>query len=277
MNKRNKIVAGILSVLFLLPIFLSAQGWEIEESNGSVTKMSGDWIKVEETESDSYSSIYNVKDGILIIINSTEEQYAKGTVEDYCNSMKAMTNSLMEGMSPEEQKMMEQYMKQAGEAPAPTVTIKEMGSGGKIAGYDTKKVQVLTDNELFEEIWIAQSDELSELIKAYAQVSPFVKELAGCSSFEINLEQDPTFSEAYTELMLSGLEMKSIRHEYGTPNPGTSITRIEQKSISSSEFQLPAGFTKVDFSEFMMNYSNDDEYEEEYDYDEDYDYEEEED
>ena len=183
----------------------------------------------------------------------------------------------MEGIPPEQKKMIEEQMKQANEAPAPLVSIKEMGSGGKIAGYDTKKFQVFANDELYEEIWLSQESELNELISVYAQINPFVIEIAGCSSFEINLEQDPTFSDAYTELMLSGLEMKSIRHEYGTPNPGTSIVSIEQKAIPSSEFKPPAGFLRIDFNEFIMSYSNDEGDEEDYDYDEDYDYEEEED
>lgn len=262
----NKTFPGILMLLtlFIFPFCTNAQGWVIEEENGTISYISGNWLKVIESEEDAANiTIFNFEERLLIMADMDSRQYAEGTLSDYCEALKKMTNSMMEGMTPEQREMMEAYMEKSSQGPPPAVTTKKMGAGENIAGYKTEKIQVFVDGELYEELWISKDSELKELIAIYDKGAPVIREMVGCSSIEINMDNDPAFSEAYTDLLKTGFEMKSISYEYGTPNPGTDIISIEKKNIPSAEFTPPAGFTKVDFSHLMAGFGGDEEEEEE--------------
>jgi hypothetical protein len=249
----NKNIQFLLLILPLITITLnlSAQGWVMEDRDGSTTYMLGDWVKVDDPEEEGFSSIYNLSERILIIVNPDDMSYAEGTIDDYCQALSDMTSKMMEGMTEEQKEMMEAYMKNTNSGPAPDVKVQSEGSGENVAGYSTEKYSVMVDGELFQEVWISRDGDLKELVNAYSKVEPITREMVGCSSFEINLDIDPEYSEAYLELMRSGLELKSIRYEYGSPDPGTDIVRLEKASLSKEDLMPPAGYKKLDFQEFM--------------------------
>lgn len=254
---------SLIAVLLLCIIsgFVNAQGWVISDDDGSTTYISGDWIRIEDPDEGSFSSIFNMESKSLIIISHQNESYADGTMSDYCNAIKAMTSGMMEGMTPEQREMMEAYMSKSQSGPPPSVKIEHLGSGGNIAGYNTEKYKVMVDGELYEEIWISKEGDLKTLVEMFSEkVEPLTSEMVKCSAVGINFEQDPEFSEAYKELQRSGMELKSMRYEYGTPIIGSSVNSIERKSIPASEFKPPAGYSKVEFGEFMGSLNEDEDY-----------------
>lgn len=249
--KKRLILNLLITLLMAMPITLNAQDWVIEDRDGSITYISGDWIKTIDPEEEGFTSIYNLSAGKLILINTDTESYSEGSLDDYCQALNEMTSSMMEGMTPEQKEMMEAYMSQSNSGPAPEVKIESRGAGENIAGYSTEKYAVMVDGELYEEVWISSDEALMKLVDLYKKMEPMTMEMVKCSAMEINLDNDPDFSEAYLDLMHKGMELKSVRHEYGSPEPGTDIIRVEKTSIPASEFKPPANFKKVDFQPFL--------------------------
>ena len=250
MNKNIQFILLTLP-LFIFTLNISAQGWVMEDRDGSTTYMLGDWVKVDDPEAEGFSSIYNLSERILILVNPDQNSYAEGTIDDYCAALNDMTSKMMEGMTEEQKQMMETYMKNSNSGPAPDVKIQSEGTGEKVAGYSTEKYSVMVDGELFQEVWISKDGALQDIVDAYTEIEPITREMVGCSSFEINLDIDPEYSEAYLELMQSGVELKSISYEYGSPDPGTDIVRLERAALTKEDLIPPAGYKKVNFQEFM--------------------------
>jgi hypothetical protein len=69
------------------------------------------------------------------------------------------------------------------------------------------------------------------------------------SKEEMGMMADPLDSPEYKKLTEKGFVMKEVYHTGGFSGPAgdetTEVVRLEKKSISSSEFKIPAGYKKV--------------------------------
>lgn len=250
MTTKKSLLATILLVL-LLPVLSICQDWLIEDQDGTITLISGDLILIDDPNEGSYSNIFDLSERTLTVVSQQQQTYAAGSMDDYCEAFRSLTSAAMEAMPPEQREMMEAFLNESAEQPAPAVEIINTGEKDEVAGYPAVKYEVMADGELYEEVWLSKDDRLSGLIESIARMEPVTYEIVNCAAFEVNLQIDPEFSEAYRELMRTGMEMKSMRYEFGTPEPGTTLVRIERKHIPASEFSVPEGYARVTFEEFM--------------------------
>lgn len=268
--KANKYL--LLSLLLLVSFFLftvtANAGWVMEDSEGSTTYIGKDKIKSEYTnEGISISHIIDVNKGLITMVDKNRKIYGTGTPDEYCNATrsfgKEMQEQAMAGLSPEQRKMMEEQMKQLQQMsksapmenmPKPVVSIKRTGSNDVIAGHKTDKYTVNVDGDKYQDIWIASDismdDEMKKLrLDKFQLMQKRMDKCMDASKEEMGMMADPLDSPEYKKLTEKGFVMKEVYHTGGFSGPAgdetTEVVRLEKKSISSSEFKIPAGYKKV--------------------------------
>jgi hypothetical protein len=268
--KANKYL--LLSLLLLVSFFLftvtANAGWVMEDSEGSTTYIGKDKIKSEYTnEGISISHIIDVNKGLITMVDKNRKIYGSGTPDEYCNATrsfgKEMQEQAMAGLSPEQRKMMEEQMKQLQQMsksapmenmPKPVVSIKRTGSNDVIAGHKTDKYTVNVDGDKYQDIWIASDismdDEMKKLrLDKFQLMQKRMDKCMDASKEEMGMMADPLDSPEYKKLTEKGFVMKEVYHTGGFSGPAgdetTEVVRLEKKSISSSEFKIPAGYKKV--------------------------------
>jgi hypothetical protein len=240
----------------------------MEDSEGSTTYIGKDKIKSEYTnEGISISHIIDVNKGLITMVDKNRKIYGSGTPDEYCNATrsfgKEMQEQAMAGLSPEQRKMMEEQMKQLQQMsksapmenmPKPVVSIKRTGSNDVIAGHKTDKYTVNVDGDKYQDIWIASDismdDEMKKLrLDKFQLMQKRMDKCMDASKEEMGMMADPLDSPEYKKLTEKGFVMKEVYHTGGFSGPAgdetTEVVRLEKKSISSSEFKIPAGYKKV--------------------------------
>jgi hypothetical protein len=240
----------------------------MEDSEGSTTYIGKDKIKSEYTnEGISISHIIDVNKGLITMVDKNRKIYGTGTPDEYCNATrsfgKEMQEQAMAGLSPEQRKMMEEQMKQLQQMsksapmenmPKPVVSIKRTGSNDVIAGHKTDKYTVNVDGDKYQDIWIASDismdDEMKKLrLDKFQLMQKRMDKCMDASKEEMGMMADPLDSPEYKKLTEKGFVMKEVYHTGGFSGPAgdetTEVVRLEKKSISSSEFKIPAGYKKV--------------------------------
>ncbi len=274
--KANKYL--LLSLLLLVSFFLftvtANAGWVMEDSEGSTTYIGRDKIKSESTnEGISISYIIDVNKGLITMVDKNRKIYGSGTPDEYCNAIrsfgKEMQEQAMAGLSPEQRKMMEEQMKQLQQMsksapmenmPKPVVSIKRTGSNDVIAGHKTDKYTVNVDGDKYQDIWItsdiSMDDEMKKLrLDKFQLMQKRMDKCMDASNEEMGMMADPLDSPEYKKLTEKGFVMKEVYHTGGFSGPAsdetTEVVRLEKKSISSSEFKIPASYKKVPFKDLF--------------------------
>jgi hypothetical protein len=189
------------------------------------------------------------------MINENEMTYAKGSTEDFCKAMKSMQDDMKSQMPAEQQKMMEQMIAEERAKPAPKITIQKSG-GESIAGYNTSKYSISVDGELFEEKWISNDVSLKSIIQVMnATVDMTIKTVACSVPDEAFLKNAPEFSKEYLDVERTGIELRSVRYEYGSADTEADIVGIDREDLSSDEFEVPEDYSKTSFKEIIMSMS----------------------
>ena len=240
-----------------------AQNWRITESDNTVILIGEGWIKTlqgsdgyQEGEPNEYSgemyddgeeetiTMYNSSENRIVMINEANQTYAEGILEEYCDALKSMR----EGKSAE---LLQNMIEQQKAMPVPKIIVtKEKGE--PIMGYATLKYTIESDTGFFEEKWITNDPKLNEIVRVYSEIMKFSSQLVACSVPDASfLKGDPEFSEAYKEVQASGFEMMSFRYDSEGTESSSEVIQIEKGVVPASEFNIPEGYTKRSFREFI--------------------------
>jgi len=253
----------IMNYTFLIIIFYIistsgySQSWIITESNNNVTIIGNGWVKTFPDDMDEVpvTTMYNAGKNLIIMINDNDMTYTKGSSDDFCNAMKSMRDEMNQQMPPEQQQMMKDLIAQEKAKPAPKVTVQKSG-GESIAGYNTTKYNISVDGELFEEKWISNDASLQDLIQITNHFSDWSLQTAKCTvPDEVFLRNAPEFSKEYMDVERTGVELRSVRHEYGSVEPETDIVSIEKEDLSPEEFEVPEDYSEVSMKEIILSMS----------------------
>lgn len=245
---------------------INAQNWKITDSDNTVILIGEGWIKTlpgsdgyqeggpeeysdemyeENEDEDKTITMYNSAKNRIVIINEANQTYAEGTMEEYCDALKSMR----EGMDPS---MLQQMIADQKALPAPKLIVSQE-KGEPILGYTTTKFYIESSTGFFEEKWISNDPELNDIIRAVREMMRFSSKIVACSVPDASfLKSDPEFSEAYKSIQEAGFELRSNRYnEYGAES-GNEVISIE-KGMSSAEFDIPKGYSKRSFNEFIQS------------------------
>ena len=251
------LLAGfVLAAGMALPVHA---GWVEVNSDGEKNMFSGGLFK-NFTQGEDGWSLMDMNNGTLTIVSNKRKTYTTGTMKEFCATMSGVQNQMMagmeqamQGMTPEQRKMMEQMTGRGAKRPNPKVSIAKAGSGGVIAGFKTTKYTVSVDGRPSKEVWLTSHAALMKDLKPYlskilkmSDMSSCGMEGAGMMGGEFNVEN----SDEYNKLMHKGYPLREKDILMGQVR---EVTSMKRKSIPASEFAVPKGYKKMSFSEMMQH------------------------
>jgi Domain of unknown function (DUF4412) len=249
----------LIFLFFLISKNTTAQGWIMSESNNNITIIDDGWIKsISNGEKGEPTFMFNASKNLIFIIDDTNSTFAKGSGIDYCNGIQALQNEMNKQIPQEQLKMIQDMINQQKTNPIPKVTVSEI-SGEVIAGYETTKYSINVDGELFEEKWITNDPELVSIVKLYRDTQELMSKSIICSLPKgWPLNSSPEFSPEYKKVENSGIELKSVKYEYGNAEVQTDVISLEKEDFPESEFEAPTDYENISFKEILMSmYSED--------------------
>ncbi len=213
---------------------------------------------------------YDGARGRLWMANTKTRTVWQGTAEEYCQDAKRTRDAMMErqmaNISPEQRRMMEQHTKPQAAPGSVKVTIERTEERTTIAGQPVRKIRVLADGQLIEELWLTTDPALLRSID-YAKVREIERRVQDCVSGEMLDRMDRDFAntpEMYrravdpgghrakqrlTRAVQSSPEYASLMRE-GMPLP-PKLNTLEQRDIPAAEFEPPSGYRAAAPDEVM--------------------------
>jgi hypothetical protein len=241
---KNKTAVYLILMLVLI-IFIQSEilsaGIYMIDPDGRKTYISNG--KLKETDQED-GMIMDSHTNNFTYYNTEKMIYTSGKISDFCQAMKDILNQMLESMSPE----MKELFGVGQPQDPPKIKVISEGDGGMIAGYKTEKYKILTDDQVYEVVWLATD---KSLVKEFESLVGMMTEFQKCSK-TMDFGAPPVeLSQEYINLMKKGLTLKSITYQDEDENISTNTESIEIREISDSEFQVPAGYEKMSFSEFF--------------------------
>ncbi|MCF6294868.1 MAG: DUF4412 domain-containing protein [Flavobacteriaceae bacterium] len=247
----------LTSLIFLVATWSNyAQVWVITEANNNTTYIGKEWLKSIEYDEDRVStSIYNLSEDKMMLIDENQNIYAKGSSTDFCNAIRSFSDEMNKNIPVSQQKMIQDLIKAEKAKVLPKITISK-SSGEKIAGYKTIKYSIFMNGGLYEEIWITNDSALSSIMIAYRKILKESSKITKCMvPDEAFLRSTLEFAEEYKEVEMAGVTLKSINYEDYESNIQTEVVSLTNELIPASEFDVPEGCKLVSFKEFLRSTS----------------------
>ncbi len=238
----KNLVRAVMISFMIAGISASAfAGWVETEASGDITYFSGGKVKSASAEDDMWSVI-DTSSGVLTMVSPRAKSYATGTVDDFC----AMIRNMMGGMNAQQKAMFEAMMKKHKQK---TLSVRKVGPGGKVAGYNTDKYRIEADGKPQMDVWVSTDSRLSRAYKKMMKKAmPMVNKMASCSEMGgggMEVEN----SKEYRKLEEKGWILKSVSR--GMVSSESETVKLEEKKISPAEFKVPPGYKKVSLEELL--------------------------
>ena len=165
-------------------------------------------------------------------------------VEAYTKKMEELRKKHLENLPPEQREMVEKMIKEREAENMQNkqiiISVKDTEQTEKIAGYDSKKYDVLYNENLNEEIWMTKdlniqneldTNKMSNLMTEFKKVN---KRLG---------DNSVKNEEAFINLFRNGgFPMKTVDHSFGDSVYVEEVIAVNKKDIPKSEFDLPTGY-----------------------------------
>ncbi len=181
--------------------------------------------------------IFRLDKQLLWTVKPEEKTYSEVTFADMekmagesAQRMEAMKKRMKE--MPEEQRKMMEKMMGANDQP---VEVKSTGESKSISGYPCKKFVVLRGKEQIMSLWI--TDQLKEFKPLMADWKNFSERMSAMTA-----QFAKGMSDIYKKI--NGFPMQTTLSIMGQTIT-TTVTKVEKHSTPASEFEIPAGYTKV--------------------------------
>jgi len=203
--------------------------------------------------SNNVSTLFDFDKDQMIVLDHNQRTYTVidpkefvKAVEDYTKKMEEYRKKHLENLPPEQREVVEKMIKEK-EAESGlqknqkiVINVKDTEQTEKIAGYTSRKYDVLYNENLNEEIWLTKDlniqkeldiNKMSNLMTEFKKVN---KRLG---------ENTVTNEEAFINLFKDGgFPMKTIDHSFGETVFVEEVVDVSEKDIPSSEFDLPSGY-----------------------------------
>jgi hypothetical protein len=182
-------------------------------------------------------------------IDYAERSYTTVTLREYrelFQSVQTQMRAAMEGVPPEQRKMMEQMMRSqmpqagaAGDCRPPRTEVKKTGQQRTIAGYAATRYEVFVDGARESEMWIAPAITVGRELNR-EKLARFVSEwgaLTACGPQGGRglRRSDPSWTALPEGYPVRLTDASGTTHE---------VVKAEQRTVPAGEFVPPAGFTR---------------------------------
>jgi len=249
--------------LLLLVTPVAEAGWLFVDEGGNQTSLSRGRLKMAPKESQGMAMSLDIGRARMWVADAGRKTYWEGTVEEYCQAMRATMSGAMadmekqmaeamKDMPPAQREQMQQMMKNmrggAPGGPMPKVTVEKTSESAKIAGLTARKFRVLSDGKLYEEMWMTTDPALLRDLELSKAPDTFGR-MSGCMAGGPRPESTDEFRKLYGE----GWPLKVVYYgaagEGGAGPAGTTVTKVEQRDIPDREFTPPPGFRAAPLTE----------------------------
>ena len=252
MKQRSVRRAIGLVVAAMIAVGAYSQGayWESKTSGGPIqgdrlSKMyyAPKMFKHVPMNDDGESMIVRLDKEVMYTINTKDKTYSEMTFAEIEKLMQRMTSKSDEKMAalqekmknmPEEQrKMMEKMMgdKMQSKAKESVIDVTNAGDKKTISGFGCTKYVVTRDGQEQMELWATKDVKIFDAMRK--DFEEYTKRMAA---------MNPMAGKGYFEAMR---KVEGFPIETHMGDIVTVVTKIEKRSIPGSEFEVPAGYTKV--------------------------------
>lgn len=245
--------AAAVAVLSLSATLPALAGFRIEEADLEFPKdVSVSWFQGGKARVDGalegLTVIVDVKNDEGWLIESESKRFAGGKFADLAEILKKVEGSLENDAvsgDPADGKP-------APEAAKPlAVTVKDLGAGERLLGYETRHFQVLLEGEVLEELWLAPEVQVASEIDLVAFASAMQKMLGGGAGLSQGYEE----GEPYRNLRAGGYPLRQVLYFVGEKST-LEVTSVTVKEFPLSDFAVPKGFKKIDYAELLFGGSD---------------------
>ncbi len=244
------------TAVLILVSSIAFAGWVIHYGGDSMMEPTTSYIQNNMMRQGigSIVTIMDINREWIFYINPKNKTYWGGPASEVHKAGQAEAQKAMEDMlknlPPEQREAIKKAMGRKGQSDEQTgfqasLDVKNTKRTAVIAGHKCRQYEVLSDGQLVMELWIAKSVSVSKELdaKKFAQMMAKLSKSGGGKS--------PMTSPKVQALWQEGYPLKHVIHVMGRANT-MEATKVEQKSIPSELFKVPAGYKKVGFMEAMQ-------------------------
>ena len=237
----------ILTLLILLGSLSTAvAGWIMVEKEGDISIISKGKLK---SSAEGVTWILDGPRNKMIFIDSDQQSYAAGTVEDYCDATTAIIHEAMKGLNAEQRQVIEEMMNKNQGNSGHKVSVSDASEGGMVAGLETLKFRIRVDGELYKDIWLATD---AALLREYKPLLPLLQKFSSCAN-TFGTEFIPENTPEYLRLMERGVEIKSVIYTTLHPEPVTEMIKMEKKNLPETDFSIPSTYRPMSFDKMLRS------------------------
>ena len=208
-------------------------------------------------------TMFDLNKETMTIMSSANKVYWTGNVGSYKVEIKATMKTAMDEQlakaSPEQKEMIQKMYhgmmesidnpsKFAGEEPEEyDLKIEKTGEKERVAGKLAVKYTIKVNGSLKEEAWLSESDRANtefDINKFYSVFTDFISQAGTVSFYQAD--------EKYMEFSKKGFPLKSITYNGGYESI-SEVINLDKQKLSKEEFDIPAGYKKVNLAEIGLN------------------------
>jgi hypothetical protein len=245
--------AVVLILCMAASAFAQGMYWQTK-TEGTVSEKTSDYFAVPKKfkmaeVGDEDAIIVRLDKQVMWTINAKKKTYQEMTFDDLEKMMNKAGNKMdaamekmqkeLADMPPEQRKMVEGMMKDKmpgmGARADKPIDVHRKGDKRTISGYGCTKYVMTRGDEEFTTLWVTKDvkgfDALMADWKEFSRRMAAMAQRFAKGSGEAYKKIDGFPIETVTKIMNNTVT--------------TTVTKIESRSIAASEFELPAGYTKV--------------------------------
>jgi hypothetical protein len=211
-------------------------------------------------DQDEVITLIDYYTGRYTLLNPTKHYFWTGTIDDYVREMSVARDTKMAEKYGDKKKVFEQQGKprEAKEYSAPVVdpsklpplSITKTGITAKVLGYDTEKYDIHANGELFQEIWVAPTLDLSSDLNFDAFLAVQRKMSAARKGKSADYYNALYLNEDYRKLLEKAFVLKAITHHIAGGYERTA-TSLQQADVPADQFAVPDQYRRVRLSDVL--------------------------
>ena len=243
-------IALLIGALCIVPA-PSQAGWVTEweqtpiKSNGDRGATETATMQIEKGKvrlaQTSTTSLIDYNKSRFAILNPEREYFWSGTIDEY---VAEMTKAREQALKRRGERTNSEKQPEIDPKSLPPVVVTKTEEAETIAGHPTQKYEVRVNNELFEELWIADDLDLSSDLDAKKLVAYQRKMSAAMQGNSAKSYNAVYYSPDYQKLLEKGFALRSITHHIAGAFE-RKATQIKQVEIPGSEFEVPQTYRRV--------------------------------
>lgn len=260
--------AMLLTALIAVPSSVQA-GWVSQWTNiatqpngeraapqSSSMSIAGNRVRLEQPEA---ITLIDYNTGTFTVMNPAKQVFWSGPIDEYARLVaESRTNAMLKKFNEFQDKKNAAHglppatpgLKKIDPAKLPPLSIVKTDVTERIAGYDTIKYQVQVDGELFQELWIAPTLDVSPDLNIDRYLTQQRKIGAGMAGKSADQYNALYLSDDYRQLLEKAFVLKMVTHHIAGGFERTA-TSVNQADVAASQFEVPDAYRKVRLSDVL--------------------------